>query len=300
MRTKELVLLVDIILMVASLGCVNKEEKQPQSTPAPEETKTIQISENVSTTIQQNNRLPDSVGQYYQKDPVYLFKMWELGGAMMGIVANFQQNDTENVKKSFDALSKSYSDSASMVPEWSEYYDTEAVSKLGNALESGNPHEVSPLMNKVGATCENCHKNNKPMVWAVYHWKDFRTINMTTINPEEPELPWIAAKMKYMAPAFDGTIANIKEKQQKNATDSWSQFNAMFSNMEKTCFNCHKEAPRSFVSQDVKSLINSAGKQIASGDLDVAGNTMQQIGDSCYRCHVIHEPAQRLRESLGK
>ena len=123
---------------------------------------------------------------------------------------------------------------------------------------------------------------------------------MTTMVHEEPELPWIAAKMKYMAPAFDGIMTNIKEKQQKNATDSWNQFNFMFSSMEKACVNCHKETPRSFVSQDVKSLVSDAGKQIASGDLDSAEKTMQQIGDSCYRCHVIHEPAQRLRESLEK
>jgi len=123
---------------------------------------------------------------------------------------------------------------------------------------------------------------------------------MATVNPEEPELPWAVAKMRYMAPAFDGTMTDIKEKQQKNATDDWNQFNTMFSNMEKACLDCHKEAPRSFVSQDVKALINNAGQQIATGDLDSAEKTIQQIGDSCYRCHVIHEPAQRIRESLEK
>lgn len=295
-KTRKLVLMVAIVLMVASLGCVGNTEK-PTSEPV--QTNVTQINAS-PPPVQQTYKLPESVGQYYQKDPVYLFKMWELGGAMMGTITDFQQKDMDNVKKSFDAFSKSYSDSASMVPEWTEYYDTRAVDKLGKALELGNPGEVFQALDTIGKTCDNCHRDNKPAVWAMYHWKDFRTINMTTINPEEPELPWIVAKMKYLAPAFDGAMVDIKEKQQKNATDDWNQFSAMFSNMEKTCLNCHKEAPRSFVSQDIKSLISSAEQQIITGDFDSAEKTIQQIGDSCYRCHVIHEPAQRMRESLEK
>lgn len=74
----------------------------------------------------------------------------------------------------------------------------------------------------------------------------------------------------------------------------------MFSNMENACLNCHKEPPRYFVSQDVKSLISQEDQQITVGNLDNAGDTMKQIGDSCYRCHVIHEPAQRIRESMER
>jgi len=293
MKTKNLVLIAAIVILVASLGCLNKTEKISLETNA-------QISENITDSVQQGNKLPRSIGQYYQKDPVYLFKMWELGGAMMGIVTDFQQKDMDNIKKSFGAFSKSYIDSSSMVPEWTEYYDLAALNKLEMALESGIPGDIFSSLDEVGKTCINCHKDTKAMVWAKYHWKDFKTINMSTINPEEPELPWAIAKMKYMAPSFDGTIVNIQERQQKNATDSWNQFNAMFFNMEKACAGCHKESPRSYVSQDVKSLISTAGKQINEGDMDLAEKTMKQIGDSCYKCHIIHEPAQRIRESLDE
>ncbi len=218
----------------------------------------------------------------------------------MGIITNVQQKDVNNTKNSFAAFSKLYTDSAGPVPEWSKYYNTEAVNKLGKDLDSGNSGEIFPALDEVGKTCTTCHREVKPMVWAKYHWKDFRKVNMSAGNPQEPELPWAVAKMKYLAPASDGTIVNLKENRQKDAADNWNQFNTMFSNMEKACLNCHKELPRYFVSQDVKSLISQAGKQITADTLNEAEETMKQIGDSCYRCHIIHEPAQRIRESLEK
>lgn len=263
--------IVAIILMTASLGCIGENEEKP----------------------------PRSLHNYYSEYPMYLVNMFDLGGSMMGIVVNLQQNDTENVKASFNRFSKLYKDTSNMVPEWNGYFDVGAVDKLGGALESGNPEIVFQALENVGKTCNSCHKAEKPAVWAKYYWKDFRDITMETGDPQEPELPFAAAKMKYMAPAFDGTIVNIKEGQKKEAADSWNRFNIMFSNLEKACLRCHSESPRYFVSEDIKSMISDVGKQITAGDLDSASNTMQQIGiESCYKCHMVHEPTQRIKESF--
>lgn len=291
-----------LVLMVASLGCVGQnEDKVQRETPVSTSVST-QVSTPVSTPMYtQENKLPQSLSNYYNKDPIYLINMFDMGGAMMGIIVNVQQNDTDNAKVSFDAFSKLYENTSNMVPEWKGYFDTDVVNGLGTALKSGNPGEIFPAIDKVGKTCSNCHEAEKPTVWAKYHWKDFRTITMVTGNPQEPELPFAAAKMKYLAPAFDGVIVNIKEGQKIEAAEGWNQFNAMFSNLEKSCLQCHSEPPRYFVSSDIKSLISKVGKDITAGNLQEAGDAMQQIGmESCYKCHVIHEPAQRIRESLEK
>lgn len=294
MKTKYLILII-FVFAVLSLGCVDKYDKSKSQQPTiPEET--------VSTTYtEQKITIPPSLDKYYGKDPVFLYKMFELGGAMMGLIANLQQNDTDNVKTSFDTFSKSYSEISGMVPEWDKYFDKEAVNKLGIAIDSGNPAEIYPAIDNIGKACITCHKEVKPHIWAKYHWKDFRTITMATGNPQEPELPFAITKLKYLTPAFDGTITNLKEKQKKDASESWNQFNTLFSNMEKACLQCHTEPPRYFVSQDIKSLISKAGQQITAGELEDASNTMQQIGtESCYKCHIIHEPAQIIKESLEK
>lgn len=48
------------------------------------------------------------------------------------------------------------------------------------------------------------------------------------------------------------------------------------------------EPELSFASQDIKDLINNAGRDIVDDNLDSAEQTMQYIGYACYRCHVIH------------
>lgn len=290
-------ILIAFVFMVVSLGCIGEEKKQPN--PTPTQTTPIQKEE---TNVKEKSVAydpPQSLDKYYEKEPLFLFKMFELGGAMMGIVANFRQNDTNNTKTSFDLFSKLYEEDSNLVSEWKSYYNIDAVNKLGNAIDSGSPGEIFTALDEIGKTCGNCHRIEKPAVWAKYHWKDFRKITMSTGNPQEPELPFILSKMKYMAPAFDGTMVNLKENQKKDASDSWNQFNTIFSDLEKTCLQCHTEPPRYFVSQDIKSLISKAGQQIVTGDLASADKTMQQIGvESCYKCHIIHEPAQRIKEAL--
>lgn len=294
MKMKHLVLIAALVLMVASLGCVSEDKQQPGPTP-------VQTTSVQKEIVQRTYGPPQSLDKYYEKDPVYLFKMFELGGALMGVISNFQQNDTNNTKTSFDTFSKLYEENSNLVPEWKSYFNIDTVNKFGEALDSGDPGKVFPALDEIGKTCGSCHRTEKPAVWAKYHWKDFREVTMSTSNPQEPELPFAVAKMKYLTPAFDGTMTNLKEKQKKEASDSWNQFNSIFSNMEKACLQCHSEPPRYFVSQDIKSLISKAGQQITSGDLEGADKTMQQIGmESCYKCHVVHEPAQRLKESLEK
>lgn len=298
MNIKHVILAIAFIFMVTSLGCIGEKKEISLTENTVQTTEKGPVQATVQETLQGKTILPQSLDKYYEKEPVYLFKMFELGGALMGIIANFQQKDVNNTKTSFDRFSQLYIESANLVPEWSKYYDIEAVSKLGEAVNSEDPGQIFPALDKVGATCINCHKAEKPAIWAKYHWKDFRDIKISTGNPQEPELPWAAAKVKYLGPAFDGAIINIKENQSKDAIESWNQFEAMFSNMEKACLQCHSEPPRYFVSQDVKSLIDNVEKQITTGNLEDANKNIQQIGMECYKCHVIHEPAQRIKESL--
>lgn len=288
MKTKYSVLL--IVFMAASIGCIDDINRLQQTTE--------NVTPSEETKMTEKTTIPQSLEQYYEKEPIFLFNMLELAETMMGIVTNFQQKDADNAKKSFENFSQLYTKTSNMVPEWNKYFDTDAVNNLGNALDNGNPEKVFGALDKVGKTCRECHNNERVKVWAKYYWKDFRTININTVNPQEPELPWAVAKLKYLAPAFDGTIVNLKEKQQKDAAESWNQFNTMFSNLEKTCANCHTESPKYFVGPDVKSLISRAGQQITAGNLDDGLKTMQQIGINCYKCHIIHQPAQRLKESL--
>jgi cytochrome c556 len=203
-------------------------------------------------------------------------------------------DDMTNAIKSYDQFSREYKNNSELIPEWKEYYDLKAAEQLGEDLKAGNIEKVfSEDMPKIGKTCENCHREIKPWVW-IHYSKDFRNIKIDT--PEGP-MSWSEAKMKYLVTGFDGTMINAREGQQIEANDSYKLFKLMFFNMKDKCSECHGTSQRNYyVSNDVEALIDTAGTQIANNQLDLVLGTMQQIGGTCYNCHLVHEIPQRLKE----
>ncbi len=245
-------------------------------------------------------KLPKSLAQWYpplKPGPEYLSKMWMLGGSMMGIITNTVQGDKENASKSFELFSGNYKESSSLVPQWRGYYDMKALDKLGIAVESGDPGKIMQAVPEIGNTCSNCHKDQKPYVWATYNMKDFRTVQINT--PEGP-MPFPDGKMKYLAVGFDGTIVNAGEGQKESTKDSFGLFKMMFNNMKDACNECHTETPRYFVSKDITDKINDTESLIEAGNLESVITNMQQIGEGCYKCHVIHESIQRIKEQMDR
>lgn len=135
-----------------------------------------------------------------------------------------------------------------------------------------------------------------PQIWNKFNWNDFSKLTMKTPNPEEPVLPFPAAKIKYLAAGFDGIGVNIKNNNQKGAKESFGLFKTMFDNMNSTCSSCHASAPKYYVSSDIRSMIDMMGEKINSGNLSEAEGLRMGIGmESCYRCHVLHMPSQFAR-----
>ncbi|MCX9084373.1 MAG: hypothetical protein OIN87_06210 [Candidatus Methanoperedens sp.] len=241
-----------------------------------------------------NEELPSSLDRYYQSQPpVYLVSMFELGAAMMGIGVNVQQKDMINAKKSYDDFSLKFKESSDMVPEWKKYYDQAAVEKIGASLDSDDVPGVFENIGKVGEACVQCHKEKMVPIWNKYNWKDFSKLTMKTPNPEEPVLPFPAAKIKYLAFGFDGIGVNIKNNNQKGAKESFGLFKTMFDNLNSTCSSCHVSPRNYYVSSDVQAMIDMMGEKINSGNLSEAEGLRMGIGmESCYNCHVLHMPAQ--------
>jgi hypothetical protein len=179
------------------------------------------------------------------------------------------------------------------VPEWKKYYDQDLVEKIGLSLDSGNVSEVFETIGKLGATCAGCHNEKMSPVWNKYNWGDFSKMTLNTPNPAEPVLPWPVAKIKYLAPGYDGIGVNIKNNNQKGAQQSFVLFKTMFDNMNSTCSSCHESSRKYYVSEDIRVMIDTMGEKIDSGNLTEAEGLRMGIGmESCYACHVLHMPAQ--------
>ena len=250
----------------------------------------------------ENAGLPPSLDRYYSsmpseppKPPEFLIKMSELGESMQGIVVNIQQGDMGNATNSFRAFSQQYEELSRFVPEWRGYFRPKAVKELGESLEdaSKDPSKIPGVfeaMGKVGETCHNCHVDNMVPVWNKYNWKDFSTVNIST---PYGDMKWADAKMKFLDVGLVGIFVNAKKWNQTGAKESFQVFNATFDGLAKACLSCHSTEPRYYVSKDIRAMIDLAGAKIDAGNLTEAAGIIQGVGmESCYRCHVLHVPAQ--------
>ena len=282
------------------------EKSQEQGIDLPSDI-TVQISNTLENIYRlfMHLSLPKSLDEQYKgsvpetMSSPYLFEMLKLTEPFEGIIVNTQEGDIANAKNSFNKFSDEYDKISQLVPEWRRYWDRALVDKLGKDLNKDKV-AVGTIMQDVkaiGATCDRCHGNEWPQVWAKYYWKDFDTVN---VNTPMGNMAWPDA-MQVKATGFDGIPVNLKEGKRKEAYKSWQLYKTMLLNFKKACNNCHTTPRYYFVSDDVLAKVDKMGEDIAGNvAIDTIIREQQQLGDNCYRCHIIHQPAQRMKDKMKK
>jgi hypothetical protein len=247
--------------------------------------------------------LPGVLDQYYPSGgpPILLLKMLDMVDSFTDISINLQENDMVNATNSFKKFSSEYDNVSKMVPEWSGYFDKNIVKDIGSDIDTGNVSKAFEDIGRLGKTCDNCHRDIKPQVWVKYYWKDFDNVSVITINPNEPIASWHDAMAKYLAPSFEGMIINLKEGKRDAANQSFENFRTMLLNFKQACSDCHTTEPKYFVSDDIMAIVNQTGDQVKSGNITAVQQNVQIIGmESCYKCHVLHLPAQMMKDIMNQ
>jgi hypothetical protein len=246
--------------------------------------------------------LPKSLNQYYPSGgpPILLLSMLDMVDSLEFTAVNLQENDLVDAKITFNKFSGEYDNVSKMVPEWNGYFDKSLVTNIGSDIDNQNVPKAFEDMGKLGKSCDKCHTENTPEVWAKYYWKDFDSINVTTIGPYKPVAPWTDA-MGYMALNFDGMIINLKEGKQDAANQSFENFRTMLLNFKKACSECHNTERKYFVSDDVMAMVNQTGEYVKSGNITGVEQSIHIIGmEICYKCHVLHQPAQMMKDLMNR
>ncbi len=227
----------------------------------------------------------------------YIPEMFKLADPMIGITTAVQEGDMANATVNFIQFKAQYQKVSKMVPQWQGYWDINLVNQLGDDLNNNNVPAVFQDVGKIGQDCARCHGNEMPQVWAKYYWKDFDTVNVST---PEGNLSWTDAMTKYLDAAYSGTGSNIREGKQQDALNSSILFKTMMLNFKQACNDCHKTPRYYFVSDDVMANVTQMVNEIQAGKLADAEIIRQQLGDTCFRCHVIHMPAQDMKDKMEK
>ena len=248
--------------------------------------------------------LPKSLDEQYKgsvpetASSPYLFEMLKMTGFFEGIVVNIQEKDIVNAKNSFNQFSDEYNKMSTLVPEWKVYFKPALVDQLGKDLNGNVAVDVVMKdIGNIGASCDRCHGNEWPQVWAKYYWRDFDTVN---VNTPMGNMAWTGA-MQVMAGGFDSITVNLEEGKRTEAYNSWQSFKTMLLNFKEACKNCHTTPRFYFVSDDVLAQVDQMGADIAGNvAVDQIVLEQQQLGDNCHRCHVIHQPPQRMKDKMEK
>lgn len=291
MNMRFIIMVIVLIFSALIGGCVNKNSDNISSAD-PEQKKELPLDIEIEDRF-----IPASFDKYYKTQPSeYLLKMYELSSSMENVIIDLQDGNVSRAKDSFEIFSKNYRNSSKMVNDWTGYYDNSEIDDLGKAIKSGNISESFEMMDLVREACTDCHREIRYVVWATYNWKDFEDIKMNTTDKNKPMKSWIIAKTKYLSPGYEGIGIGIKNGNNEQAIKSFKIFKEMFINMKDACTSCHLSEPKYYVSGDVISMMENMEKQLTSGNLNKAEKIRLDIGVECRKCHIIHEPLQRIKE----
>ena len=250
------ILLIVIVLLVGAVGVSSAEDKvlKEEKSKAKEKIDIFFFDLNMRGKMFVNFfekfykqflklSLPKSLDKLYEgsvpETPgnAYLGQMFKTVGAFDGIVVNLQENDIANAKVNYKQFSDEYNKMSNMVPKWKGFYRMKLVDQLGKDLDSNNVPKAFEDIGKIGESCDRCHRDVKPQVWAKYYWRDFDTVNITT---PEGNMTWHPAMAKYLATPFEGIVVNGAENKWTESNKSYQLFKIMFGNLRKACNNCHK------------------------------------------------------------
>lgn len=240
--------------------------------------------------------LPKSLNEFYigssfeEPSSEWVGEMFIQAGAFDGMVANIQEGDMTNAIISYNVFANEYKNISKKVPEWRNYFDISEVDKLGKDLKNNKQSAIPKDIEKIAATCEKCMGERRAQVWAKYYWRGFDTVNIGG-------MPWPDA-MKLLGVNFGGIAANAAEGNQTATNNSFNQFKTLYTDTKTACSNCHDTPRFYYVSDDVFAKIDQMGDNITANNMQNVQDIQKELGIQCYRCHVLHLPAEDMKDKM--
>lgn len=244
--------------------------------------------------------LPSSLDAFYPpsaEQPIYLFKMMELGTSFMGIAADLFEEDHQNAQANFEKFKSLYLESSEMVPEWEKDYPQGPLKELGAALQTGDRGKITAAYEKTGNVCHECHVETMVKVQQKYHWQDFKSLKVK--DPLTGEVVDYSRLMQRLAVNFMGIIVDVQEGQREQAQRQFQGFKERFQAMEGNCQECHGAKERKYyVDRSVQDMVSNLGQALSGSSIDpqAVQSLFQAIGkENCFNCHLVHLPAAYAR-----
>lgn len=238
---------------------------------------------------------PASLDNFYPPladGPLYMFRMMDLNNSFVAVINDAMTDDHENALAGLENFRKEYLEISNLVPEWKDYYPGEPLEKFSEAVRTGDPGQLMPMIEELGKVCHQCHISTMTAVAYKYHWGDFGSIAMD--DPFRGGTMNYKALMQYLNAGLAGIGNELRQEQKQEALGQYQVFNAAFQIMKGTCRQCHQLEREYYVDQGVQTMIDRLGIVLNSTEInmDEVGDYLGAIGtESCFNCHLVHLPA---------
>lgn len=245
--------------------------------------------------------LPESLDNLFPpkaQAPLFLFAMHGMARPFTGIMVDLLEKDFDNAMANYNEFRSQFAGVSKLVPEWTEYFATDRVDNLGEALKSGDQGKIMAAYEQVAEVCANCHFTNMPKVHAKYHWPRFHDVTVTDpLTKEEINFPRL---MQYIEVNFLGIGIDLEQGQTENARKHMKGLRARYDALEESCMHCHDTERHYFVDENVQKMLSELENVVMAAKVDAqkVGEYEQKIGmESCFKCHLVHVPAaaQQIR-----
>lgn len=288
-------ILLLIAILIITLGCTSEQAQKID--------RLQQENEALKAIIAPPPSSLDALFPPKAEQPIYLFKMLEIGTPFSGIIVDLFENDPQNAMANFERFKAKYVEVSKMVPEWEKDFPIAPVEELGAAMETGDQATVMAALEKVGKVCGDCHAANMLKVQQKYHWGDFKAIRVE--DPVTKEEVDFSRLMQYFDGNFVGISVDVEQGQRENAQKQFQGFNARFQALKETCLNCHDTERKYYVDESIQALVNKMGRALKKSPIDP--KELEALGqgigmESCFKCHLVHVPAAftQLRWAKGE
>lgn len=252
-----------------------------------------------SVRAQETDPLPESLDKLYPPaahGPMWLLSMFGLGTAFSGMVTDFMEGDFANAQQGYADFRDRYAKLPQLVPEWAMRLPSETMDALGVALESRDPAQFMPAVDRASMVCHNCHVENMTRVQQKYHWDDFGVITLTD-PPSKQDMPF-----RIFMRMLDGDLAGVQVDLAQGQVDAARQhalgMAARYQTLRDACVACHDSERSYYVDSNITGMIDKLGIALESDRVDrnMVQELVERIGmESCHRCHLVHGPAALAR-----
>ena len=244
---------------------------------------------------------PESLAQWYKpaaKRHIWLHNMFKLRRELQAVQTYSKLKDQVHTKKWADLLVEHYRKIEEMVPEWKDELDLEQARQLETAAANGDFEGVDRALNKLGNSCNSCHREFRAITAAIYRTPDYSTVHVET--PDGQSLNYLDY-MIYLQRLVNEVVIYMKDDNMQSAQASTRNLEKALDQLRPSCSNCHdnEAAPAYYLGKQTEESMNRLSAALAAGDKKKAGRAIGETAlNACAHCHGVHRALYDLTELI--